>query len=180
MVFDRSLLGQLKEWKDSPSRMPLILHGVRQVGKTWLLKHFGETCFKDLAYFNFDELQDLKSLFTDKNPQRIINDLSILRGKPIEEGVTLLFFDEIQECNTALNSLKYFCEQMSKLHIVCAGSLLGVSLQQGMSFPVGKVDHLHLYPLTFKEYLRAVDMYDYLCSLRGITPLPEIFFNRIN
>lgn len=181
MAFERYLLEDLKKWKARNDRMPLILHGARQTGKTWLLKHFGETCFEDFAYFNFDEQEDLKELFEDKNPARIIRDLSIFRAKPIIEGKTLLFFDEIQECNAALNSLKYFCEQMPRQYVVCAGSLLGVSLQQGMSFPVGKVDHLYLHPLTFKEYLRSADvnMYAYLHDMDEIKPMPEIFFNRI-
>lgn len=181
MAFQRHLLNALKTWKDKADRMPLMLHGARQVGKTWLLKHFGETCFDDFAYFNFDEQEDLQGIFTDKNPQRIIDDLSLLRGKPIIPGTTLLFLDEIQECNTALNSLKYFCEQMPVMHVVCAGSLLGVSLQQGMSFPVGKIDHLHLHPLTFKEYLHSTDadMHRYLCGINEIKPMPDIFFNRI-
>lgn len=181
MAFNRLLLEDLKRWKDKADRMPLILHGARQVGKTWLLKHFGEMCFDDFAYFNFDEQNDLQSVFSDKNPQRIIDSLSILRGTPITPNKTLLFFDEIQECNAALNSLKYFCEQMPTLHVVCAGSLLGVSLQQGMSFPVGKVDHLRLHPLTFKEYLQTADkdMHDYLCGINEIKPIPDIFFNRI-
>lgn len=181
MVFKRDLLEELKRWKEKGDRMPLILHGARQTGKTWLLKHFGETCFEDFAYFNFDEQEDLKELFSDKNPTRIIRDLSILRGKTIDVGRTLLFLDEIQECNTALNSLKYFCEQMPQLAVVCAGSLLGVSLQQGMSFPVGKVNHLYLHPLTFKEYLHSADadMYRYLDDIVDIKPMPEIFFNRI-
>lgn len=181
MAFERDLLKELERWKARSDRMPLVLHGARQTGKTWLLKHFGETCFGDLAYFNFDEQGDLKELFADKNPKRIVRDLSILRGKPISEETTLLFFDEIQECNAALNSMKYFCEQMPQLCAVCAGSLLGVSLQQGMSFPVGKVNHLYLHPLTFKEYLKAADrdMHGYLCDLQEIEPLPEVFFNRI-
>jgi len=181
MQFERDLLTDLKRWHERADRMPLILHGARQTGKTWLLKHFGETCFDDLAYFNFDERDNLKELFGDKDPHRIVRELSILRNKPITAGRTLLFLDEIQECNAALNSLKYFCEQMPELCVVCAGSLLGVELQQGMSFPVGKVNHLHLHPLTFREYLRSADaaMLDYLCGIDELKPMPEIFFSRI-
>lgn len=182
MEFSRDLMKDLVKWKEDIRRKPLILHGARQVGKTWLLKHFGQQFFEDVAYFNFDEQPDLIDLFNiDKDPNRIIKQLSYLYGRSIIPQTTLVIFDEIQECKPALNSLKYFCEQTPEYAIVCAGSLLGVSMARGGSFPVGKVNHLNLYPLTFAEFLQAADksMSDYLNDIDKVEPLPEVFFNRI-
>jgi len=182
MEFTRDLLKDLIKWKEDSRRKPLLLHGARQVGKTWLLKHFGQIAFQDVAYFNFDEQPDVAGLFeTDKDPNRIIKQLSYLYGQSINPQTTLIIFDEIQECKAALNALKYFCEQTPEYAIACAGSLLGVSMARGGSFPVGKVNHLYLYPLTFAEFLLVADrsMYDYLNDLVLIEPLPEVFFNKI-
>lgn len=182
MEFSRDLMKDLVKWKEDIRRKPLILHGARQVGKTWLLKHFGQQFFEDVAYFNFDEQPDLIDLFNiDKDPNRIIKQLSYLYGRSINPQTTLVIFDEIQECKPALNSLKYFCEQTPEYAIVCAGSLLGVSMARGGSFPVGKVNHLNLYPLTFAEFLQATDksMSDYLNDIDKVEPIPEVFFNRI-
>ncbi len=182
MEFTRDLIADLIKWKDDIRRKPLILHGARQVGKTWLLKHFGQTSFEDVAYFNFDERSDAVSIFNiDKDPYRIIKQLSYLHGKRINPQTTLIIFDEIQECKPALNSLKYFCEQIPEYAIACAGSLLGVSLDRGGSFPVGKVNHLNLYPLTFSEFLQSADksMHDYLNDLDEVGLMPEVFYNRI-
>ncbi|WP_321424283.1 ATP-binding protein [uncultured Bacteroides sp.] len=182
MEFSRDLMKDLVKWKEDIRRKPLILHGARQVGKTWLLKHFGQQFFEDVAYFNFDEQPDLIDLFNiDKDPNRIIKQLSYLYGRSINPQTTLVIFDEIQECKPALNSLKYFCEQTPEYAIVCAGSLLGVSMARGGSFPVGKVNHLNLYPLTFAEFLQATDksMSDYLNDIDKVAPIPEVFFNRI-
>lgn len=181
MEFKRNVMGELLRWKDDIRRKPLLLHGARQVGKTWLMKKFGEENFEDTAYFNFDENADLASVFSDKDPKRIIKELSYQHGRAIEAGKTLMVFDEIQECHPALNSLKYFCEQMPRQAIVCAGSLLSVSLSENASFPVGKVNHLSVYPLTFTEYLEAVDapMQQYLNETDKISSIPELFFNRI-
>jgi predicted AAA+ superfamily ATPase len=154
MQINRNIIKQLVEWKDKPDRKPLILQGIRQVGKTWLLKHFGKSYFKDVAYFNFDRQRELDQFFTEtKDPQRILNNLSLVHGKAILPGKALIIFDEIQECNDALNSLKYFCEELPAYAIACAGSLLGVALSRGASFPVGKVDFLQVYPVTFSEFL---------------------------
>lgn len=182
MEFSRDLMEDLVKWKEEIRRKPLILHGARQVGKTWLLKHFGQLFFEDVAYFNFDEQPDIIDLFNiDKDPNRIIKQLSYLYGKSINPQTTLIIFDEIQECKPALNSLKYFCEQTPEYAIVCAGSLLGVSMARGGSFPVGKVNHLNLYPLNFAEFLQIADksMYDYLNDVDKVEPIPEVFFNRI-
>ena len=156
MAFKRDLLEKLMLWKKSTNRKPLVIEGARQVGKTWLMKEFGRTCFEQFTYINFEEL-NLQDVFAEKNPHAIIQQLALISGNKIDPQNTLLIFDEIQECKPALNALKYFYEQMPELAIVAAGSLLGVSMAAGDSFPVGKVDHITLYPLTFKEYLSMVD-----------------------
>ena len=165
MAFKRDLLEKLVLWQKSTNRKPLVIEGARQVGKTWLMKEFGRTCFEQFTYINFEEL-NLQYVFAEKNPHAIIQQLALISGHKIDPQHTLLIFDEIQECKPALNALKYFYEQMPELAIVAAGSLLGVSMAAGDSFPVGKVDHMTLYPLTFKEYLSMVDvaMYDYLSN----------------
>ena len=165
MAFKRDLLEKLVLWQKSTNRKPLVIEGARQVGKTWLMKEFGRTCFEQFTYINFEEL-NLQDVFAEKNPHSIIQQLALISGNKIDPQHTLLIFDEIQECKSALNALKYFYEQMPELAIVAAGSLLGVSMAAGDSFPVGKVDHMTLYPLTFREYLSMVDvaMYDYLAN----------------
>ena len=149
---------RLLEWKDSADRKPLLLTGVRQCGKTYVCKDFGDKYFEDVAYFYFEGNKGLNSVFDyDFDVNRIIDELgNVIRGKAIVPGKTLVIFDEIQACPNAITSLKYFCENMRELHIVCAGSLLGVSIKRdNISFPVGKVDRLHMYPLSFAEFLRA-------------------------
>ncbi len=154
---ERDFLQELKAWKDSPRRKPMVLQGARQVGKSWLLHEFGRTCYDKVAYVNFDTLPELKADFArTKDPKRLVPLLEQTVGTPITPGDTLIILDEIQECNDALNSLKYFGEEAPQYHIVAAGSLLGVALNRdGASFPVGKVNIKHLYPLSFGEYLRA-------------------------
>ncbi len=155
---ERLLISQLLKWKDAPDRKPLILEGARQVGKTWLLKEFGKRYFKDVCYINFEQSDRLKGVFDgDLNPQRIIEQLSVYQGKMIIPKDTLIIFDEVQEMPRALTSLKYFCEEAPEYAICCADSLLGIALHEGTSFPVGKTDFLHLYPLSFKEFLFAND-----------------------
>ncbi|OFX36881.1 MAG: ATPase [Bacteroidetes bacterium GWA2_32_17] len=178
----RDILKKLVTWKSSPNRKPLILQGARQVGKTWLLKNFGLNSFKSVAYFNFDEQTDLKQFFTNtKDVKRIIQNLSLIHGKAIKPHETLIIFDEIQECNEALNTLKYFHENASEYLLVCAGSLLGVALSRGKSFPVGKVEFMTLYPLTFSEFLLVAEpnLYKYVKNIKVIEPIPDIFFNRL-
>jgi len=155
-IMYRKLINDLKEWKKKKDRLPLILKGARQVGKTWLLNEFGKTCFDDVLYINFENASNLEELFNGViEPQRIIDMLGALHGKKIIPEKTLLIFDEVQEIPRALTSLKYFAENAPEYPICCAGSLLGVALHKGTSFPVGKVDFLTLQPLTFEEFLIA-------------------------
>lgn len=150
----RLLLENLIVWKNRKNRLPLILKGARQVGKTWLLNEFGKVAFEDVLYINFENAPNLKEVFDgDISPQRLIDLLGALHGKRILPGKTLMIFDEIQEIPRALTSLKYFAEQAPEYVICCAGSLLGVALHGGTSFPVGKVDFLNLLPLNFEEFL---------------------------
>ena len=173
----------LLQWKQRSSRKPLIIQGARQIGKTWVMKKFGEECFDYVAYFNFDSSEELCREFENtKNPQRLVDILRLHCDSPIEPQRTLIIFDEIQQSNKALNSLKYFCEEAPEYPIIAAGSLLGVSLSQGDSFPVGKVEFLRMYPVSFREFLRAENkqMYDYLESLPEITSLPEIVMGKVS
>lgn len=178
----RFILKKLIEWKESKYRKPLILKGARQVGKTYILKQFGKENYEGVAYFNFDHDEDLYNLFENtKNPKRILEQLAFIYGKAIIPGRTLIIFDEIQECPNALNSLKYFYEEANEYHIACAGSLLGIRLSH-TSFPVGKVDFLNMYPMTFSEFLiadNAQNLVDYMNSLEKIEKIPDIFFNQL-
>lgn len=179
----RNIKAQLIEWKNSRNRKPLILRGARQVGKTYILKEFGNEEYEDVAYLNFDHDESLKTLFKNtKDPHRIINQLSFVVGHSIKENNTLIIFDEIQECPDALNSLKYFHEDAKEYHIVCAGSLLGIKLSH-TSFPVGQVEYLNMYPMTFTEFLLAegsTNLVDYMNSIRSIETIPDILFNQLN
>jgi len=180
---DRDLFISLSQWKESNKRKPLLLKGIRQVGKTWILKEFGKTKYKNVAYFNFDENAEIKQYFeTSKDVKRIIQNLSMVCGFPILPNQTLIIFDEIQECNSALNSLKYFCENATEYHVACAGSLLGITLSKPASFPVGKVDLITVHPMTFLEFLAAskeVNLIRFLESIDTIEPIPDIFFNQL-
>ncbi|WP_029201606.1 ATP-binding protein [Oribacterium sp. NK2B42] len=178
---DRMAFEELKKWKNKKRRKPLLVTGVRQCGKTFLIKAFAESEFEDLAYFNFDGNEGLKSVFDyDFDTDRIIDELgSVVRGKKITPGATLVFFDEIQDCPRAIQSLKYFCENMSDLHIVAAGSLLGVSLRkEGISFPVGKVDRLEMFPMSFEEFVIADGGNKYIDGLSKLPyerEIPELY-----
>ncbi len=174
----RFMYDTLRKWKDARDRKPVIIQGIRQCGKTWVLKHFGEAEFRDIAYFNFEYDDRLQRIFEgDLNATRIIKDLGILRNKSIRPRITILILDEIQICPRAITSLKYFCENLSELHVAAAGSLLGVAVAQmgkNVSFPVGKVQMLKMYPLNFSEFLLAKDeelLYEYLSN---ISPDEEI------
>lgn len=178
----REALDSLKKWKESEYRKPLILKGARQVGKTWLMKEFGDSYENGYVYFNFDEEDELKSIFeVNKNPNRIIELLSLIAEKKIEPGNTLIIFDEIQECSSALNSLKYFNEKCNEYHIIAAGSLLGTLLAQPKSYPVGKVNILNIYPLNFEEYLEATDsaLFTYYKEIKKDQVIEEIFHNKL-
>lgn len=152
----RIAIEKLYKWKNSKRRKPLIIEGARQVGKTWLMKEFGEQAYADTVYINFDSNSRMADLFSaDLDTDRLIMGLELYAGRKINPENTLLIFDEVQEVPRALVSLKYFYENAPQYHIVCAGSLLGIALHQGTSFPVGKVDFLKLYPLSFSEFLMA-------------------------
>ncbi|MDT3700628.1 MAG: ATP-binding protein [Thermincola sp.] len=179
----RLIIEDLQRWKESKHRKPLILKGVRQVGKTWLLNEFGRKYYDNIAYFNFDEQEELSPFFeTTKDAKRILQNLTMVNGTPISPEKTLVIFDEIQECNKALNTLKYFCEKAPEYHIACAGSLLGIALTKPSSFPVGKVDFLSVYPMNFTEFLVAngdKNLADYMENINEIELIPEIFFNQL-
>ncbi len=152
----RVAIEKLIKWKSSKHRKPLIIEGARQVGKTWLMKEFGRQEYRDTVYINFDSNSAMAELFAaDLNTERLIMGLELYVGRKIDPDNSLLIFDEVQEVPRALTSLKYFYENAPRYHIVCAGSLLGIALHQGTSFPVGKVDFLKLYPLSYKEFLMA-------------------------
>lgn len=152
----RKAIEKLYSWKESKRRKPLIIEGARQVGKTWLMKEFGRKAYENVVYINFDSNSRMAELFSaDLDTARLIMGIELYCGKKIEPGQTLLIFDEVQEVPRALSSLKYFYENAPQYHIVCAGSQLGIALHGGTSFPVGKVDFLSLYPLSFKEFLSA-------------------------
>ncbi len=174
----RFITEKLIEWKNSKDRKPLILKGARQVGKTYILQEFGEKYYDNVAYFNFDYDKGLSELFLNtKDPKRIIEQLSLASGKKISPISTLIIFDEIQECSDALNSLKYFCEEANDYHIACAGSLLGIRLSK-TSFPVGKVDFLNLYPMTFSEFLIAdnkENLVEVMRQTKEIKEIPKLF-----
>ena len=179
----RNAMQSLINWKNDPERKPLILRGARQVGKTWLMKEFGQTCYPNYVYFNFDEEDELKSIFqANKNPHRIIELLSMISGEKIQPGETLILFDEIQECPEALNTLKYFKEKANEYHVVSAGSLLGTILAQPKSYPVGMVNLLDIFPLTFDEFLEATDpaLYTYYDSIQKEQTIEEIFHSRLS
>lgn len=178
----RLILEDLLKWKSSKHRKPLILKGVRQVGKTWILKEFGRLYYENTAYFNFDENEEYKEFFeTTKDINRILQNLMMASGQKIVPGKTLIIFDEIQDCPNVLNSMKYFCENAPEYHIACAGSLLGIALAKPSSFPVGKVDFMQINPMTFTEFLMAngdENLVQYLeRSIDSIEPLPDAFFN---
>ena len=152
----RKLMESPKKWKDDPAKKPVIIRGARQVGKTWLMKEFGRTCYEKCAYISMDENEVMQDVFRDAfDIERIISALEIAVGFKITPEDTLIIFDEVQEIPRALKSLKYFCENAPEYHVAAAGSLLGVALHEGTSFPVGKVEFLDLYPLDYQEFLCA-------------------------
>lgn len=178
---ERLILKDLIAWKNSPYRKPLILKGVRQVGKTWILKEFGNRCYENTAYFNFDENEEYKQFFeTSKDVNRILQNLMFASGQSIKPEKTLIIFDEVQDCPKVINSMKYFCENAPEYHIACAGSLLGIALAKPSSFPVGKVNFMQIDPMTFAEFLTAngdENLVKYMESIERIEPLPDAFFN---
>ena len=178
----RNILKELEDWKNDVDRKPLIIKGARQTGKTWAMKEFGSTFKNGYVYLNFDEEPLLESIFKDtKDPSQIINKLSLLKNKKINPDDTLIIFDEIHECPDALNCLKYFNENAKEYHVVAAGSLLGTLLAKPKSYPVGQVNILNLSPLTFDEFLCAIDesLYLYYLSIKKGQLIEEIFHNRL-
>ena len=151
----RSIYKDLLQWKRNKLRKPLIIDGARQVGKTWVIKEFGINEYKNVAYINCDRIAEMKSLFFDFNIERLIRSFSAITNETIVPEDTLIVLDEIQEVPLAITALKYFCEEARQYHIIVAGSLLGVSLHGGTGFPVGKVDRLKMYPMTFSEFIEA-------------------------
>ena len=178
---ERFILEKLLDWKNSPYRKPLILKGVRQVGKTWVLKEFGKRYYENTAYFNFDENLEYKQFFeTTKDVDRILQNLMIVSGQTIVPEKTLIIFDEVQDCPNVINSMKYFCENAPQYHVACAGSLLGIALAKPSSFPVGKVNFMQINPMTFEEFLLAngdENLLAFLRSCDSIEPIPDAFFN---
>ena len=186
---DRDIMGRLDAWKASSHRKPLMLKGARQVGKTWALKEFGRTRYRNCAYFSLEDRapgvpSEYASFFEATNdPRRIVSNLSLASGQPIDEQETLLVLDEIQDCPAAVGSLKYFCEETPGLHVACAGSLLGVKLSREVgSFPVGKVEFLDVRPMNFSEYLRAMGeegLDEFANGVDISAPVPELFADRL-
>lgn len=178
---ERFILKKLLAWKESPYRKPLILKGVRQVGKTWILKEFGRRYYENTAYFNFDENEEYKQFFeTTKDVERILQNLVMASGQQIVPEKTLIIFDEVQDCPKVINAMKYFCENAPQYHVACAGSLLGIALAKPSSFPVGKVNFMQIDPMTFSEFLLANgdgNLVDYMNALHSIEPIPDAFFN---
>ena len=169
----RNIMEELTKWKQNKERKPLILRGARQVGKTYIIKQFGKENYDGVAYFNFDHDIALQNMFENtKDPKSILEQLAFVYGKEIVPEKTLIVFDEIQECPNALNALKYFKEEANEYHIISAGSLLGIRLSH-TSFPVGKVEFLNMYPMTFTEFLKA----DGQSNL--VDNIPDIFFNKL-
>lgn len=182
MIIKRDIIDTFRQWKDKPKRKPILLKGARQIGKTWAMETFGEESFDYCAKFDFDRHPEIKSVFqVTKDPQRILKELAFYSDVPLIAGKTLLIFDEIQECEEAFNSLKYFCEEAPEYHIIAAGSLLGVAVKKRrMPVPVGKVEVIRMFPVTFKEFLRVSDekTFGYVENLNAPTHLPEIVLNR--
>jgi predicted AAA+ superfamily ATPase len=178
---ERLILNDLLRWKESKYRKPLILKGVRQVGKTWALREFGKRYYANTAYFNFDENPEYRQFFeTTKDIGRILQNLAMASGQRVAPRDTLIIFDEVQDCPHVINALKYFHENANEYHVTCAGSLLGIALARPSSFPVGKVDFMRIYPMAFSEFLLAggdSNLAAYLDSINDFEPLPDAFFN---
>lgn len=183
MRIERDFIQRLIQWKDATNRKPILLKGARQIGKSWIMETFGREHFEYCVKFDFDRQVELKSVFqSTKSPDRLLKELELHCQQPIIPGKTLIIFDEIQECEEALNSLKYFCEDAPQYHIIAAGSLLGVAVRKRrMAVPVGKVRVMRMYPITFKEFLRASDndTFNYIEQLDNIHHLPEIILNKL-
>lgn len=177
---ERQILRKLARWKDSRHRKPLLLEGARRVGKTWVLKAFGERCYENTAYVSFTENEAYKAIFEpNREVDRIVAALAKTTGRAIEPGRTLIVFDDIGECPKALNALKYFCEDAPQYHVACTATPPTTAFSKPASFPVGKVDFMRLDPMTFTEFLRAdgdADAADSLDAICTLEPIPEVLF----
>jgi len=184
MQIKRDIIERFKAWKDSPDRKPILLKGARQIGKTWAAEEFGKECFPHSVTFDFVRRPELASAFrSNKDPERIIKELSLYTEVPLIPGKTLIIFDEIQECEDAFNALKYFCEDAPEYHIIAAGSLLGVAVKKKrMSVPVGKVNVMRMFPLTFREFLRMADerTFQYIEDMDAPEHLPVVIMNKLS
>ncbi len=180
----RDITTKLIEWKNRKSRKPLIIMGVRQCGKTYIIESFGKDCYEDIALFNFEKTEALADIFErDYDTDRIIFELGLFIGRTIKPETTLIFFDEIQACSRAITSLKYFCENAPQYHIICAGSLLGVKLSSESSFPVGKIEMLTMYPMSFTEFVRANGeemLADYIDGISADKDISEAVGNKLS
>ena len=183
MIIKRDIIDIFKRWKEDPHRKPILLEGARQIGKTWAMETFGKECFEHCAKFDFDRQPEVKAAFqVSKDPRRILKELSMYSDVPLVAGQTLIVFDEIQECEEAFNSLKYFYEEAPDFHIIAAGSMLGVAVKKRrMTVPVGKVEIVRMFPVSFKEFLRASDEKTFAFVEELDTPrhLPEIVLNKL-
>lgn len=183
MIIKRDIIDIFKRWKEDPHRKPILLEGARQIGKTWAMETFGKECFEHCAKFDFDRQPEVKAAFqVSKDPRRILKELSMYSDVPLVAGQTLIVFDEIQECEEAFNSLKYFYEEEPDFHIIAAGSMLGVAVKKRrMTVPVGKVEIIRMFPVSFKEFLRASDekTFDFVEELDTPRHLPEIVLNKL-
>lgn len=183
MEIKRDIIRRFIEWKDRKDRKPVLLKGARQIGKSWVMEEFGKKYFKYTVKFDFDRQPELISVFkVSKEPARILRELSLYCSDPIIAGETLIIFDEIQECEEALNSLKYFCEDAPEYHIMAAGSLLGVAVKKKrMTVPVGKLEIIRMYPLSFREFLSSSDpsTYDFVNQISDFQSLPLVILNKL-
>lgn len=183
MEIRRNIVDALVEWKNSETHKPVLLLGARQTGKTWVMLEFGRRHFEHVAFFDFSETTELATLFNQtKEPERLLKELAMQTDVPIEPGKTLLIFDEIQECEAAFNSLKYFCDRASQYHIIAAGSLLGVAVRRRkMTVPVGKVAIMRMNPISFDEFLRASEpsLHDYISKMKTVSHVPEIIHSKL-
>ncbi|MBQ2489088.1 MAG: ATP-binding protein [Bacteroidales bacterium] len=184
MEINRTIIGKLATWKDAEVHKPVLLVGARQTGKTWVMQEFGKRCFEHVAFFDFSETLELGAIFErTKEPERLLKELSLQTGVPIIPGKTLVIFDEIQECEAAFNSLKYFCDRAPQYHIIAAGSLLGVTVRRRkMTVPVGKVTMMRMHPISFSEFLCSSDpvLFDFVSNLEKAEHLPEIIHGKLN
>lgn len=180
----RDITARLIDWKQKTKRKPLVIMGVRQCGKTYIIDAFGKDQYNDLALFNFERQEAISKIFeTDYDTDRIIFELGLFLGRTIQPEKTLIFFDEIQACSRAITSLKYFCENAPEYHIICAGSLLGVKTSSESSFPVGKVEIITMYPMSFSEFVRATGeemLADYIINFDTSKKIPEAIGNKMS